>query len=109
MTKADLKTGMFGVMSDGKKFVIVDDKIVYKNGGYDLLRTLKNDLRFGECYSIDYLVKAPSFDSMDYFLGNKKGWANHIIFDRKEIAETVMTIAEIEQKLGIKNLRIKGE
>ena len=107
MKKSDLKTGMFGVMSDGKKFVVVNDKIVYKRGTYDHLRTLNDDLSF-PFYSIDVLVHAVSFNCLDEILRNKKEWADHIIFDRNEKPETVMTIAEIEQKLGVKNLRIRG-
>lgn len=108
MTKADLKTGMFGVTSDGDKFVVVNEKIVYQKGCFDLVRFLNNDLSFPS-YRIDVLVNAASFDSMDEILRNKKEWADHIIFDRNEKTETVMTIAEIEEKLGVKNLRIKGE
>lgn len=108
MTKADLKTGMFGVMSDGKKFVVVNDKIVYKQGTYDLLRTLNDDLSF-LFYSIDVLVNTVSFNCMDEILKNREKDDTFILFDRNKKPETVMTIAEIEQKLGIKNLRIKGE
>lgn len=107
MTKADLKTGMFGVMSDGSKFVIVDDKFVYKNGGYDLIRSLNHDLSFSS-YRIDVLVHAVSFDNMDSILKNRNGNDYRILYDRAKEG-TVMTIAEIEQKLGVKNLRIKGE
>lgn len=107
MTKADLKTGMFGVMSNGAKFVIVNDEIVYKNGGYDLIRSLNHDLSFSS-YGIDVLVRAVSFDNMDNILKKRNGNDLRILYDRAK-EETVMTIAEIEQKLGIKNLRIKGE
>ena len=108
MTKADLKTGMFGVMSDGKKFVVVNDKIVYKQGTYDLLRTLNDDLSF-PYYSIDVLVHTVSFNCMDEILKNREKDDTFILFDRNKKTETVMTIAEIEEKLGVKNLRIKGE
>ena len=108
MTKEDLKTGMFGVTSDGDNFVVVNNKIVYQKGSYDLLQFLNNDLSF-PTYRIDVLVDAVSFDCMDYILKDRKENANHILFDRTEKSETVMTIAEIEEKLGVKNLRIKGE
>lgn len=107
MTKADLKTGMFGVMSSGKLFVIVNDLIVYESGGFDLAKHLNDDLSFG-CYHIDLLVEAQSFMQTRIFIKEKLC----ILYDRKaEKAkiETVMTIAEIEEKLGVKNLRIKGE
>ena len=106
MTKADLKTGMFGVMSNGKMFVIVNDLIVYQNGGFDFTETLKDDLSLGH-YCINELVYARSFNQ-----AQRKSENTILLYDRfAEMAkkETVMTIAEIEQKLGIKNLRIKGE
>ena len=34
-TEKDIKTGMFGVMSNGYKFVVVNDHFVYEDGGYD--------------------------------------------------------------------------
>lgn len=45
-TKYDLRTGMFGVMEDGEKFVVVGDKMIYQNRGYDLVCTLDEDLCF---------------------------------------------------------------
>lgn len=59
--KSDLKTGMFGKMSDGDMFVIVDDLIVY-NGhqGFDRIGDVRDDLCL-PYYSIDYLIKANSF------------------------------------------------
>lgn len=105
MKKEDLKTGMFGMMSDGKWFVIVNDLIVYEKGSYDKLEQLNKNLGFG-FYQIDILVNARSFDSAR---GNAKDKYN-ILYDRKEQEKpTVMTIAAIEEKLGIKNLVIKGE
>lgn len=103
MKKEDLKTGMFGKMSDGKWFVIVNDLIVYENGSFDKLRQLNENLSYG-IYDIDILVNAVSFD-------NAKSEAEYknILYDRYAEKETVMTIAEIEEKLGIKNLVIKGE
>ena len=98
MTKADLKTGMFGVMSNGKRFVIVNDLIVYQDGGFDCVKELDKDLRF-LCYRIDKLFDVKSFDQARAGI--------HLLYDR--LAETIMTITEIEEKLGVKNLRIKGE
>ena len=104
MTKADLKTGMFGVMSTGDWFVIVNGIIVYEHGGYDNLDSVNNDL-FLPFYTIDILVKARSFTEAR----NQLRKNCDILYNRNEKKETVMTIAEIEKKLGVKNLRIKGE
>lgn len=109
MTKADLKTGMFGVMSDGKKFVVVNDKIVYQEDGYDFIRSFDNDLCIKGHWKILFLVNAVSFRNLDEILRCRKEDDTFIIFDRNKKPETVMTIAEIEEKLGVKNLRIKGE
>lgn len=106
MTKADLKTGMFGVMSNGTRFVIVNDLIVYQDGDFDFIGTLKDDLSFDH-YCINELVYAQSFKQ-----AQRKTKNTILLYDRlAEMAkkETVMTIAEIEEKLGVKNLRIKGE
>lgn len=106
MTKADLKTGMFGVMSNGKRFVIVNDLIVYQDGDFDCTETLKDDLSFSH-YCINELVYAQSFKQAQTKTKN-----TFLLYDRlaeKAKKETVMTIAEIEEKLGVKNLRIKGE
>ena len=104
MKKEDLKTGMFGMMSDGKWFVIVNDLIVYEKGSFDKLRQLNENLSYG-VYDIDILVNALSFDSAKCNAEDKI----NILYDRYAEKETVMTISEIEEKLGIKNLRIEKE
>lgn len=39
-TANDLKTGMFGVLSTGDKFVVVNGRLVYQDDGYDHIRTM---------------------------------------------------------------------
>ena len=65
-TKNDLKTGMFGVMTNGMMFVIVGDHIVYQKDGYDVVSNLRNDLStayrtidkvYDGCYSFNHLEK----------------------------------------------------
>ena len=46
LTKNDLKTGMFGVLNTGDKFVIVNDKIVYQDGGYNNISSIITDNYF---------------------------------------------------------------
>ena len=104
MKKEDLRTGMFGVMSNGKWFVIVNDLIVYQEGSFDYIKNMTEDFYF-PFYEIDILVNALSFDNAKCNAKDK----NNILYDRYAEKETVMTIAEIEAKLGIKNLVIKGE
>lgn len=99
-TKDNLKTGTFGEMSDGSVFVVVNDTLVYEKGGYDSIRRLDDDLSYF-CNRImkvsDNAISFNTFRSFD----------TPLIYDRNAIVE--MTIEEIEKKLGIKNLKIKGE
>lgn len=104
MKKEDLKTRMFGKMSTGQLFVIVSDLIIYQNGGYDYIESCDENLSFSD-YKIDILIDAKSFDIAKRYITEKM----NILYDRYAEKETVMTIAEIEEKLGIKNLVIKGE
>lgn len=81
MTKADLRTGMFGLITyapgnwrdNEDLFVIVGDKLVYRSGGFDDLDDLTDDLKFkpditGEEYGqIDVLVEAVSFNQADEY------------------------------------------
>lgn len=106
MKKKDLKTGMFGVMDDGHKFVIVNEVFVYKNGGFDYVHSINDDLSFGRGFSqIDALYECISFDQLECAIDDDKLYP--CIWKRNEFTE--MTISEIEKKLGIKNLRIKKE
>lgn len=61
MTKADLKTGMFGRTNDNDWFVVVNDLLVYENGSFDNLSDIHDDLTFESGYAIVYLVYACSF------------------------------------------------
>lgn len=104
MKKEDLKTGMFGKMSNGKWFVIVNNLIVYEKGSFDFVGKLNDNLSFAN-YEIEIVVNAFGFDNARCGIKDK----NKILYDRYDKKETAMTIAEIEEKLGIKNLVIKGE
>lgn len=97
MKKSDLKTGMFGVMSDGSRFVIVDDKLVYNFGGHDFISELNDDLSFSN-HRIDFIAYASGFGDLDWIMDNKTSRFFPVLFDRLE-TETVMTIAEIEKKI----------
>lgn len=98
-----LKNGTFGVMTNGKQFVIVDGSFIYKEGGYDSTSYCDKDLKM-QFYHVEKLVEACSFNNLDSRIKTN----THIIYDRKK-EETCMTIAEIEAKLGIKNLKIIKE
>lgn len=67
-TKNDLKTGMFGVMDNGFKFVVVDDRLIYSNGEWDKVSSLNDKL---EMYSKKIMTvydrtTVCSFNILDY-------------------------------------------
>ena len=103
-TKDDLKTGMFGVMTNGLRFVVVNDTLVYDGStcnGYDF-KALKYcsyevDRVFDNCDSFGQLKLALDGESMTC----------RLVYDRNALIE--MTISEIEEKLGIKGLKVIGE
>lgn len=102
-----LKTGVFGVMDNGDKFVVVNDYIVYMDGGFDIVSHCDGDMKYRN-YAVEKLVNCNSFKQLDSAI--KQMGDNRIIYDRKkEEAQTEMTVAEIEAKLGIKNLKIVKE
>ena len=107
MTKKDLRTGMFGIVGDGrgleKFFVVVNDKLVYQQGGHDNISSLNDDLNYG-VYRITKIFNklVYSFDLAKIYKCDQF----YIFWERDSIE---MTVAEIEQKLGIKNLKIVKE
>lgn len=98
-----LKNGIFGIMDTGDRFVIVDDEFVYESGEYDLTSYCDKDLNL-KYRSVEKLVIARSFKSLISHLDEER----FIIYDRKR-EETCLTIKEIEEKLGVKNLKIVKE
>lgn len=101
-----LKTGVFGVMDNGDKFVVINGYIVYLDGGFDVVKSCDEDLNYSN-YKIEKLVECHSFRQLQ---GAIDGGNYNIIYDRKtKNASVEMTIAEIEAKLGIKNLKIVKE
>lgn len=58
--KEELQTGVFGCMSNGKWFVVVDGRFIYEDGGWDDLKQADRDGKL-PYWGIDFLVKARSF------------------------------------------------
>ena len=105
MTKKDVRTGMFGVMDNGFRFVIADDLIVYQNGEFDYFSDVTVDLQL-RFKKISQLYDCQSFNQLDDGInGNSKF---PCIWDRDK-RDIEMTISEIEKRLGIKNLKIIKE
>lgn len=82
-TKEDIKTGMFGVMDNGNKFVIVNDRIVYQHGPFDELYSLNDN--FEMCYNkIDKLYTGiKSFTMLESTL--KTGEYGKVVWERKPL------------------------
>lgn len=112
MTKADLKTGM--ILEDGYGslgLVLLDtnkgDIVVRISGrNYFLMNLLEDDLRFTKVNKDrkEDIMKVYDGGSNKNFL-KEQCQGRELIWERQE--ETTMTISEIEEKLGIKNLKIK--
>lgn len=102
--KGLLKNGVFGALDTGEKFVVVGDNIVYQGGGWDCVSSLDDALIFrGRERKVEMLVTTCCFNCID------STSALRILFDRSEFECVEMTVAEIEAKLGIKNLKIIKE
>ena len=64
-TKDDLKTGMFVMTNTGKLGVVVNDSILYQDGGFDWVSQLNNELEY-KFYKIDFVVKTTGFGLARY-------------------------------------------
>lgn len=124
MTKAELKTGMIVRYRCGALRVVMCNDTKYYNeaylvgaDGWTELRNFNEDLTFSKTVythvnDIVAVYEVPNRSYMNIFCGEYKLDDSfvmdygHLIWEREEpIVE--MTIKEIEEKLGIKNLRIK--
>ena len=126
MTKSELKTGMIVRYRNGALRVIMRNDTIYYNeaylvgaDGWTELHHFNEDLTFGEKFhvhsnDIAAVYEVPNRSYMNIFCGEYKLDDSfvmdygHLLWEREDpVVE--MTIKEIEEKLGIKNLRIKQE
>lgn len=77
-TKADLKPGMFVIMSDGKIGVVVNNTIVYESGCYDRFDQMSDYMDFTYCHVVG-VVKGVSFGDAKMSFKNNIG----VIYRRK--------------------------
>ena len=100
-SKKDLETGVFGLMSDGVgNFVVVDNKLIYQNGGCAWIRDLNSDLELAGCKILVLYKNCVSFDCLDSYLDSHP---EHVVYDRDGRDSTrKMTLSEIEEALGYK-------
>lgn len=118
MKKSDLKNGAIVELRNGDKYILLFNCCKYGNkenlfisledGGYLQLSDYNEDLK--DCDDNDYDIM--KLCQNDYVRDNIR---SHILKQDKDDwtwirgEETVMTISEIEEKLGISNLKIKKE
>lgn len=84
--KADLKTGMFGVKTDGALFVVVGGRLVYQDGGYDEICEMNDAMEFksyfpGRYNRIEKLCSACCFNQAKRIFADEP-----LLYDRR-IAE----------------------
>ena len=61
--KSMLTNGRFGYMSGGEGwFVVVDNKIVYEKGGYDLIEKMTASGSYSAGYEVKYIVESTAFN-----------------------------------------------
>lgn len=104
-----LENGMFGMTNDGDYFVVVNDYLVYESGTYSYVSNYRNDT-LSCMYQIMYLFRGcRCFNDVQRAIENSDYRSDTIecVYARYgERTKVEMTIAEIEEKLGIKNLKI---
>lgn len=118
MKKSDLKNGAIVELRNGDKCILLlntycgDEKNDYfislKNGGYIGFDYYDENLESKDGEKEFDIMKI----CQEYYVGDN--FRNHVIYDRdkwtwKRQEEVVMTISEIEEKLGINGLKIKKE
>lgn len=82
-TKKDLKTGMFGVMCNGKRFVVVGDNLIYQDGHFDRVKTLSDDLEF-VTKKIDKVYEGVfSFNNLEAHLAGHASNPVTLVYDRE--------------------------
>lgn len=95
-----MTVGTFGITKNGNKFVVINDGVVvYHSGGWDMIDSLMTDPDYDEVAVL--ISGCHCFNSVDYLSRERK----HIIYDSRN--DVCMTIPEIEEKLGVKNLKIE--
>ena len=116
------QNGNFGQVlfeDDGEDlFVVVNDKIIYKNHGFDFVESYKNESLTSFTGSKIMVVaneRVSSYKNFEKILnGLYKPFENPIIWKRQTIQNTkeekstkaTLTLSEIKEKLGVNELTI---
>lgn len=106
MKVSEFENGMFGIMDNGKMFVVVGECLVYHTGGFDYISSMKPDFSYTN-YRVDRLYRPGAVLSFDGLIQAIKENFTAPVYICEKCVE--MTVSEIENKLGIKNLKIIAE
>lgn len=116
-TKDDLKTGDFIIRKNGsvELFLLEQGVFVVKIGGYNVIEHINEDLTY---YTSGWNNNCSKYDIVKVYRPTTKFQYSFTFFDEGELVfdrdrdcpkETIMTISEVEEKLGVKNLKIVKE
>jgi hypothetical protein len=110
MTKSELKTGMFGIADDldDDIFVVVGDKLVYKNGHYDHLADVSEDLVFMDGCKVIEIHMANCFEEVED--GNSEViWTRPVDSDKRSITLTEENFYDIVAKVNAEIMKTGKE
>lgn len=110
MKKSDLKNGAIVKTRNGFKYILINKRFInIKFKGFLPIGEYSEDLTMPEDEKQWDVMKVcqTNFEHVDFSDHVLDKNPNHWTWEREE--EVVMTISEIEEKLGIKGLKIKKE
>lgn len=96
MTVKELKTGMFGMDTNGEAFVIADDKVIFEGGKYNDINDLDENLMFYEDDGIAALYEARCFQQVKDGRGKLIWKRDESREEEDESEDGVVTITEDE-------------
>lgn len=96
MTVKELKTGMFGMDTNGEAFVIADDKVIFEGGKYNYINDLDENLMFYEDNGIAALYEARCFQQVKDGRGKPIWKRDESREEEDECEDGVVTITEDE-------------
>ena len=101
MTKSELKTGMFGIADDMDDdiFVVVGNKLIYKNGHYDCLDDVTEDLVFEDGCKVIEIHLANCFEDVEDGTSEVL-WTRPVENDEKSITITEESFYEVVAKVN---------
>lgn len=105
MTPKDLKTGMFGVNRIGQFFMVMNDKLIYQDDGFEWIHNFNDAFELGNRKMRDYdiigILKANCFEDAKYcwnkkinILWQRENPSDKITITRKQFDDAIAQVAE---------------